>query len=127
MVARADVPIIARRRTSDGKTVLAFADGRVALNPGGVVARGLNRESLRILMDDVSSYDSHETRALASAAKKGVAQHPNDVGGARRAMRSLVGPPVQSNPIGVRDAIFISTGVLTVIALLYEVSKKASS
>jgi hypothetical protein len=128
MTAReGELPIIARRKTYDGKTVLAWADGYVTYGSGMIITKQMPRDAMNLFMGDVSLYDSDETKMLAAAARKAVRQYPDSTILARQYMRRLAGPPLKSNPISPRDWIFIGTGVVSMIAILYELSKKMST
>ncbi len=119
--------IVARRKTYDGITVLAFDDECITYANGRVIAHGMRRDAMRLFMGDVSSYDSAETKMLARSAKKAVTKYPNDATLARRYMRTLAGPPLKANPLSTRDWVFIGTGVVSAFAILYEIARKSSA
>jgi hypothetical protein len=121
-------PIIARRRTHDGLTVLAFSDGYLTFGSGVLIKRHpLTRPAMRLFLDDVGRYDGEEAKTLANAANSAVAKYPDSTILARNYMRSLVGPPAQRNPLGGKDYLFIGAAALSSIAILYEFFKKPSS
>lgn len=118
-------PILARRRTHDGLTVLAFSDGYLTFGDGKPIKRHpLTREAMRLFLDDVNSYDAAEAKTLANAANSAVAKYPDSTILARRYMRSMIGPPVQRNPLGTKDYLFIGAAVISSIAVLYELFGK---
>jgi len=121
-----DSHVIARRKTYDGVTVIAWSDGYVTID-GRSIGRIYNREAMRLFMDDVSRYDHADAKLLIKAAKNASVNYPDSTILARRYMRQIAGPPLKENPVSARDWIFIGTGLLSAAAILIEIVRKVNA